>query len=364
MGNETPLEKNALLEKNASFAQNTPFEPIAVPDIHYLRRIEVLKKHPEVRALMGYDISAAFLTLFIVVAQVGFAGLISFWFPSFSACWWQIILLSYVAGGTMNHWAAMAVHELAHNLMLRTPAQNKILSIIANIPVLVPGAIAFRRHHMKHHSHLGIEKVDNDFPSHWEVKMVGKSGFRKFIWLFFYIFFLFLARGFGEKPTRWEWLNIIVLGITGPLIYIFFGKIAIIYLFLSTLWAFSLHPSAGHFIHEHFVFKEGQETNSYYGWLNWVCFNVGYHNEHHDIMNIPGRLLPRYWKITRGFYEHLDSTRSWTGMFFEFITHPRLGADKRYVRTEEIRKKGLKMAEAMKQNKNLNQVILNEKCRE
>ncbi|SDP92380.1 sphingolipid delta-4 desaturase [Mucilaginibacter sp. OK268] len=332
---------------------NTPFESIQTPDIHYLRRVEVLKKHPEVKKLMGYDPWAAVLTLFIVAGQLTFAWAVGIWFPHFGQYWWQIILLSYVVGGTMNHWAAMAVHEMAHNLMLKTPAQNKALAIIANIPVLVPGAIAFRRHHMKHHSHLGIEQVDNDFPSHWEVKMVGKSGIKKFVWLFFYIFFLFLVRGFDTKPTRWEWANIITLIITDILIFVFLGKIAIIYLLLSTLWGFSLHPSAGHFIHEHFVFKEGQETNSYYGWLNLVCFNVGYHNEHHDIMNIPGRFLPRYYKITKEFYEHLDSTRSWTRMFYDFITQSRLGADKRYVRTEQIRLEGLKMAESLRQNKEL-----------
>jgi len=342
------MEKELHYE-NALPANNSPFGLIDTPDIHFIRRQEVLKKHPEVKELMGYDVSAAYLTLFIVIAQVGFAGLAAHWFPVFTTYWWQILLLSYIVGGTMNHWAAMAVHEMAHNLMLRTPAQNKILSIIANIPVLVPGAIAFRRHHMRHHSHLGIEKEDNDFPSYWEVKMINSSGIRKFIWLFFYIFFLFLARGFGEKPSRWEWYNIIVLAITGPLIYLCFGKMAIIYLLLSTLWAFSLHPAAGHFIHEHFIFREGQETNSYYGWLNLVCFNVGYHNEHHDIMNIPGRHLPRYYKITREFYEHLESSRSWTRMFFDFITNPRLGAANRYVRTEETRKKGIKIVEALKQ---------------
>ncbi|MFI5139907.1 MAG: fatty acid desaturase [Sphingobacteriales bacterium] len=325
----------------------TPFENIATPDIHFLRRIEVLKKHPEVKQLMGYDIWAAVLTVFIVIAQLAFAWGVSIWFPVFGTYWWQIILLSYMVGGTMNHWAAMAVHEMAHNLMLKTPSQNKALAIFANIPVMVPGAIAFRRHHLKHHYYLGIEKVDNDFPSHWEAKMVGKKGIKKFFWLFFYIFFLFLVRGFDTRPTKWEWANIIVLALTDALIIIFLGKIAVIYLLLSTLWGFSLHPAAGHFIHEHFIFREGQETNSYYGWLNLVCFNVGYHNEHHDIMNIPGRFLPRYYKITKEFYEHLDSTSSWTRMFYDFITKPQLGADKRYVRNDMIRREGLRMADEM-----------------
>jgi sphingolipid delta-4 desaturase len=334
--------------KTEAMKEYTPFEHIETPDIHFIRRLKILKKYPEVKALMGYDSSAAVLTIFIVLAQLGFAALAAYFFPVFSKYWWEIILLSYFIGGTMNHWAAMAVHELAHNLMLKTPGQNKALAIFANIPVMVPGAIAFRRHHLKHHYHLGIERVDNDFPSHWEAKTIGKSGPRKFLWLFFYIFFLFLVRGFTEKPTRWEWANIITLIITDVLIIFFLGKIAVIYLLLSTLWGFSLHPAAGHFIHEHFIFKEGQETNSYYGILNRVCFNVGYHNEHHDIMNIPGRLLPRYYQITHEFYEALDSTRSWTRMFIEFIFHTRMGADKRYVRTEQIRQRGIKMAEDMR----------------
>ncbi len=66
---------------------------------------------------------------------------------------------------------------------------------------------------------------------------------------------------------------------------------------------------AGHFIAEHMEFINGQETYSYYGPLNWLTYNVGYHNEHHDFPRVPGRLLPQVCSSTLFFQTYLSWPR-------------------------------------------------------
>lgn len=110
------------------------------------------------------------------------------------------------------------------------------------------------------------------------------------------------------------------------------GSHALAYLIMSSFLAGSLHPCAGHFIAEHYVFNQKQrrhedssnsipvpETFSYYGPLNMLTYNVGLHNEHHDFPAIPWTRLPVLHEIAHDFYADLPHHKSWVWVMWQFI---------------------------------------------
>lgn len=75
--------------------------------------------------------------------------------------------------------------------------------------------------------------------------------------------------------TNWHYLNIIAQLAFDALLVKTFGIRPIIYLIASSFFAGSLHPCAGHFIAEHYLWDGlEQETYSYYGPLNILAYNV------------------------------------------------------------------------------------------
>ena len=101
---------------------------------------------------------------------------------------------------------------------------------------------------------------------------------------------------------------------------------------LGVFFSLSLHPVAAHFVHEHYVFHPGQETYSYYGPLNRIAFNVGYHVEHHDFMNVPGSRLPELHRRLAHVYQPMASHSSWTLLLLEFVWRTDVGVQSRIVR--------------------------------
>ena len=111
------------------------------------------------------------------------------------------------------------------------------------------------------------------------------------------------------------------------------GAKAVGYLSLSFFFSVGLHPLGGRWIQEHYLVSNNeQETYSYYGFLNIVAFNVGYHNEHHDFPSVPWNKLPRIRQHAPAFYNSLVYHTSWTRLFFRFLFDKEISLFARLVR--------------------------------
>lgn len=209
--------------------------------------------------------------------------------------WLTIFVFAYILGGTINHSLSLAIHEIAHNLAFghSQPLANRLFGFFVNLPIGVPISISFKKYHLDHHRYQGDEQKDVDIPSGLETKLFTRT-LHKFVWVLLQPWFYSIRPFFvNPKPLSvLEVLNIVLQFAFDYTLYHFLGFKALVYLIVGSFMATSLHPMAGHFISEHYMFVKGYETYSYYGPLNWLTWNVGYHNEHHDFPSVPGSRLP------------------------------------------------------------------------
>ncbi len=302
---------------------------------HPARTRALLAAHPEVRQLMGRNIYTALIALFIVVLQTT----IAFWMGRLGMhYWWFSLLIALCVGAFANHACYVIIHDATHNLVFQGKNWNRWLAILADLPNIGPGAMGFRVYHLKHHAHQGAYELDVDLPNHWEARIVGNVWYRKAIWLMLFPL-LQLTRPPRVKTytmwSRWLFLNLACSLAYDVAITYFFGGGALLYLAFSFFFSIGLHPLGARWIQEHFTLNFPQETFSYYGPINLVALNVGYHNEHHDFPSIPWNNLPKLRAMAPEFYDTLKWHPSWSGLLFQFIFDKRYSVARRVEREKE-----------------------------
>lgn len=311
-------------------APATEFEWSSREEGHKARRKEILAKYPEIEKLFRPDPWAAVMCLCTVMLQISMMVFVQFYVES----WLVFIALAWIIGGTCNCSLQLAMHECSHDLFFPSRWMNRWMGYVAVLTTGVPCSATFNRYHLMHHSSMGDDVTDADIPTALEAAVyrgrLGKLGF-----LFFQVFSYALRPGFINPlpATVHEMVGWNVAIIFDICVGMFIGRSALLYMFVSDLLGMGLHPMAGHFISEHYVYlptkkadggnpqpvaETGQETFSYYGCLNYLAYNVGYHNEHHDFPRVPGRFLPRVKEIAKEYYDFPYYT-SWTRVLWDFI---------------------------------------------
>ncbi|KAK0192250.1 dihydroceramide delta-4-desaturase [Armillaria mellea] len=305
---------------------------------HKSRRTAIMKAHPEVTKLMGHTSVTKYVVFFVVTLQLS----IAIYLRNTHPLSWRFIAWAYIVGGTANHNLFLAIHEICHNLAFCGIAANKLLSTFANLPIGIPYSAMFKKYHMEHHRYLGEDGVDTDLPSRIELvclnNVLGKVFFATFQILFYALRPTFIR---SQTLTRWHFLNISVQLVFNYFFIMQFGIPSYLYLIYSSFFAGSLHPLAGHFIAEHYLWDGlPQETYSYYGWLNIFAYNVGYHNEHHDFPSVAWTRLPALRALAPEFYDTIPSHPSWPMVTINFIRDKDVGI---FARAKRVSKKHLAM---------------------
>lgn len=313
------------------------------PEPHLERRAKILAAHPEVVKLIGNTPSSFGWVVLITAFQIGLAAWTS------QLHWGWMLVVAYVIGASLNHNLYVMIHEATHNMIFRTTVANKWAGIFCNLAQGLPGAIGFRMFHVLHHNFQGELSKDADIPSPWEARLVGTSPWRKAVWMFF-----FMVNQATWRPSRvaknllwnrWSLTNYAVQIAFDVLVVSLFGWQGLAYLLASTVFSLGLHPLGARWIQEHYIMVPGQETHSYYGPGNWIQFQIGHHNEHHDFMTIPWSRLPKLRAMAPEFYNTIYYHTSWTKLLLRFLFDRNLSLFSRVVRPDGTNAAGILKAQ-------------------
>lgn len=290
------------------------------PNPHIGRGKELARAHPEVRQYFGNYPRTGLYVVGVVSFQVAVAWLLR------DQGWLWVLLSAYLIGAFASHALFVLIHEAGHNLIAKTSNPNRLWGILCNVGQGIPSAISFRIFHGLHHSHLDEYDYDGDLAFHWEARLIGASAIRKVIWLLLFPFIQMIRPMRIRKAfmDRWTALNFAAIFATDALIWWWCGLAGLGYIVLSTLFGVGFHVVGARWVQEHYTFSPGQETYSYYGPINTIAFNIGYHNEHHDLLRVPWVHLPKVKALAPEFYDHLYAHRSWTRVLWQFFFDDRI----------------------------------------
>lgn len=304
------LKGNIVARISPDFSRSHAREP------HRGRANTLLRAHPEMRRFIGKNPYSFLVILALVGFQIGTSVVMR------RQPWWVLAITAFLVGAFVSHALWVMIHECAHRLIFGTRRLDTLAGIFANLPHLLPSSVAFQHYHLNHHAFQGVYSLDADLPSYWEARLIGNDPLRKAIWLLLFPVFQ-ITRPLRLKQlrlvNRWVLLNVGVQVAFDFFLYVSIGPRAFLYLFLSFIFSVGLHPLGARWIQEHYVLHSPQETYSYYGPVNRIAFNVGYHNEHHDLPSVPWNHLPDIRKAAPEMYDTLVFHTSWMKLLLRFI---------------------------------------------
>jgi len=286
-----------------------------------LRR-EAISNHPEFRHLSGTDWRTALALPVILVVHWGIAWAVS------DASLLVIFLAAFIPGQIAIHSAGSLVHETAHKLIFR--GEKAKLGFDLGLEWILSSygkQLTYQYEHVtSHHPYIGDYERDYEHEDicAFQSRMMLRSENPRLQHLLTAVTLFIHALPLGSiiadpviKRMNWDAtqrpqsdperhidaakppksqvrLFIAVSALSNVTMLLLLGPWALLY----HIWALSLFLgkfgiwNLGQSLSEHEGSDEVTPTRSYYGPLNWLLFNTGYHNEHHTFPAVPWTRLP------------------------------------------------------------------------
>jgi sphingolipid delta-4 desaturase len=290
---------------------------------HMLIRREILKAHPEARALEGPDARSLPAALLVLALHWTLAALVA------GTNLVVVFLAAFFLGQLLLHAAGSLVHETAHRLVFATRSSKLGFDLLLEVILGSFGRqLTYQHEHISsHHPHVG--NYERDYEHEDTCRFLARRAHRArhprrqrlvtaaelllnllpFGFLIAdRIFAFYYGRATGRRvrdgqrplratsPTASERLLFIaVSALSNAFLFFVFGPLAWLY----HVWSLSLFlgkfgiSNLGQSLAEHPGNDDDTPTRSTYGALNLILFNTGYHNEHHTFPTVAWTRLPK-----------------------------------------------------------------------
>jgi len=299
---------------------------------HLERHKSILKKHPELKQYFhAYPPSMYFL-----IAVIALQWIVAYFMIDLA--FWQIGLMAFFFGQFITHAIASFIHEASHNRIYKSKKGT-----LFSLAVIECGTLSFAKsleyvakHNSSHHRYLNEYEKDYEWWDREKVRTLKSKPKWRFIESLIHLLpagtlltdFLAMKNCKTDKnrditrkdpPTWFNWSLISLSSILYIVAWLMIGWEAALYL----LWSVSLMVGnwgitfKGQSIAEHDVKKNGK-TFSTYGWVNYLFFNTGYHDEHHTFPAVPWIHLPKVRKIAFEDFQN-DSGKDYIGWWFQWF---------------------------------------------
>jgi sphingolipid 4-desaturase/C4-monooxygenase len=106
---------------------------------HPERKRSILTAHPEIEELYGFEWKTKYLAVLLAAANLSIAAYVGTHWAALPL--WGVFLVAYLIGAPVNHACSMIIHDCAHDLAASTPALNRWIGMLANLPLAVPSAM-------------------------------------------------------------------------------------------------------------------------------------------------------------------------------------------------------------------------------